>query len=298
MPMIDHRRVTVPALAAAALLFGLRATRAEVAVGGVGSSGSLRLYIMMSLVDDPEPVGIAWSRVGPDGSSRVVLNDGGYANGDGNPSLLQAPEAPPLVAWSRNSPQGYDVVISRFEDDAWTEPEVLAGEPEDELDPQLLRDPSDGSVHVVYWVDEAIPRVMHREAPADLSAWSVPIQVSEASEPSCRPSGAFHDGLLRVAYEIHDYGMDSTPRQIVLATWDGTAFARQMLSITWHPGPNRPEVHTTPGRMWVDWIDADDRMAWIRLLSSGWGTVQIEDFDDAEDRDFSVRRTIRSLVLH
>ena len=125
---------------------------AEVGVHQDGP-GKLRLTIL-SLVDDPDPYGKAWNRVHFDDPDWHVLNEEGQANQDGPPSTLIDSDGMPLVVWARNSPQGYDVVLSRFEEEAWTEPELLAGDPTvDELDPRLTLNPADGSVHLVYWVD-------------------------------------------------------------------------------------------------------------------------------------------------
>lgn len=295
--MSDLRRVAGPALLAAAVsILSLPSARAEVGVAR-GGSGPLRLYLV-SLVDDPEPIdGMVWSRHNPESQARAVLNDGGAANGDGNPSMLVTPDWVPLVAWARNSPQGYDVVLSRFESGAWTAPEVLAGSAHHEYDPHLFLDPSDQSVHLVYWIDEPTPRVMHRKAPADLSSWTAALQISQPGQAACRPTGVFHNGVMKVVYEVHDFGIGSSPRQIVLATQSGQQFLAQMVSLTHHDHPNWPQVHSANGRLWIDWIDAGGEMAWSLQLSAGWGAVQIEEFESAEERDFHVRGKIKSLVL-
>jgi len=305
--MTDHRyfakAVSLAAGAATLGLLGIAAAlwsvpaRAEVAVNGGESFGPLRLEVI-SIVDDPDPFsGTMWTRYNADSASRSVLNEAGLANGDGQPSTLLTRTGLPLVAWARNSPQGYDVVLSRFEDGAWGEPDVLAGGSLDELDPHLFVNPVDDRVHLVYWVHDTTPRVMHREAPADLSTWSAAVRVSQAGEPACVPHGVFHGGLMKVAYEVHDFGIGASPRQIVLATRDGQAFFAEMLSVTYHNEGNWPQVHSANSALWVDWIDSDGEMAWIRLLPGGWGTVQVEGYQDQEERDYHVRGKIESLAL-
>jgi len=270
--------------------------RAEVGVAGGGASWN-KIYILRSLVDDPDPVGISWVRYHADSPSRVVLNDGGSDNGDGAPSILLTPAGIPLVAWSRSSAQGFDVVVSRFDGGAWGAPEIVAGSGLDELDPVLFADPSDGSVHVVYWIDDATPRVMHRQTPADLAAWNGPTQVSPPDEPACRPTGVVHAGVPRIVYETHDYGIGATPRQIVVATRAGTEFVSEMLAVTLHAEANWPQAHVAGGRVWIDWIDGTGTMAWSRLEAGSWSPVQTEGFSGAEDREFHVRGRIRRLAL-
>jgi len=256
-------------------------------------------YILGTILDDPDPFSIVWRQFGPTGPGRIVLNPQGEVNLDGYPSMLRNPVSDfPVVAWARNSAQGYDIVVSHFDGSAWSGPEVIAASSYDELDPQLVLDPADGSVHLFYWVDEATPRVMHSSAPADLSSWSGPVQVSQAAEEACRPHGVFHDGSLYVAYEVHDYGFEQTPRQIVLSKKVGGAFEPLVVAITHQSGEVRPQVHSHAGRVWVDWIDSDLEAAWTRKDGQGqWQPLSYEPYGSVEERDYHVRGGIRTLAI-
>jgi len=272
--------------------------RAEVGVV-IHVGGGVSSYLEQGIVDDPDPISSAWIRHHPAGGIRIVLNEDGAANGDGEPSLVVHPASGlPIVAWARNAPGGYDVVISRFDGVMWTFPQIVADEAADALDPYLAIDPDDGSIHLVYWVHGTVPRVMHRQAPADLSSWSTAVQVSHPADVACRPSAVVHEGVLQVAYEVHDPGYGATPRQIMLAVADGQAFASQILATTHHPDENRPQVHAGDGRLWVEWIDASADMAWTRRqLAGDWDSVQIEFFETPEQREFHIRGRIRALAL-
>jgi hypothetical protein len=272
--------------------------RAEVAVADI-SGGTPVLYSLSRIVDDPDPINGIWLRFNGDGRGRYVLNEQGYANLDGRPSLLLHPgTARPLVAWPKNSPGGYDIVISSFADGAWTDPLPLATEPLDELDPVLALDPDDGTVHLVYWVADAPPRVMHRQAPADLSSWSAPEQVSPAGSPSLRPSAIVRAGEVEVVFEEHPFGAGTTPRQIVLATRGaGGIFTNEVLATTSWDGEHWPQIHHAAGQLWVDWIDASGEMTWSRKETGGaWGPLETEPFTSVEEREYEVRGTIRSLA--
>jgi hypothetical protein len=280
-----------------AILFASGA-RAEVGAV-VRNDGAVSFYVEQSIVDDPDPIGSAWAADHPGGTGRVSLNADGAANGDGDPSLVATqPSGSPVAAWARSTPEGYDIVVSRFDGIAWTTPQVVADSSADELDPYLALDPGDGSIHLLYWVNDASPRVLHRQAPSDLSSWSAPVQVSHPNDIACRPSAVIHEGALHVAYEVHDLGYGTTPRQIMLAVRDDQVFASEILTTTLYAGENWPRVHSANGRLWVDWVDHEYEMTWIRQLPAGpWETVQTEDFQTPEEREFHVRGLIRELAL-
>jgi hypothetical protein len=249
------------------------------------------------ITDDDEPIGSAWQT--PGGSTgHITLNENGHLAGDGEPSLLLLPENGLAIAvWSRLGPVGYDVVLSRFEGGAWSTPEPLADSSADELDPFLVADPLDGSVHLVYWVHDTAPRVMHRQAPADLSGWSPAVAVSMPGEIAVRPAATFFDGMLHVVYERHVLGFGSTPRQIVLAVGNGVSFTTETVADSLEASPNWAEVHARRGRLWIDWIDAENAMGWTIRGPGGWEPSQLEAFSGTEDRAFRVRGRIELQVL-
>lgn len=257
-------------------------------------------YIINGITEDPEPIwGYAWRQYNFQTSQHAVLNPGGEANLDGYPSILRNPTSSlPIVAWARNSAQGYDVVVTHYDDDEWKTPYVVADTPDDELDPHLVLDPSNGDVHLFWWVDDGAPKIMHSVAPADLSSWSTPAQVSQSAEEACRPHGVFHDGELYVAYEVHDYGFEQTPRQIVLSRREGSTFVPEVVAITHNGDEVRPEVHSHSGRIWVDWIDSDAEMGWTRKdLQGQWEPLQYEPYLSIEERDYLVRGGIRMQAI-
>jgi hypothetical protein len=295
--MNSIRRI-VEIVFATGMLAALVGMPASAEVGAyVNDNGSPLIYELESIVDDPEPVGITWIRYYPDSPQRLVLNDQGFANGDGPPSLIMRSTLP-VAAWAQNSPGGYDVVVSRFTGGSWTVPQTVADSSADELDPILVLDKSDGSIHLLYWVLDGTPRVMHRQAPADLSSWSAPVQVSQPGEIACRPSGAIHEGILQVVYEVHSFSYGSAPRQVVLAAQDGQTFSSEVLVTTQYDGDNWPQVHSTRDKLWVDWIDTECDMGWMRRQpGGGWEPVQTEFFETPEERDYRVRQQVRILAL-
>jgi len=265
---------------------------------GVASGSGLsqhRVSYVLEIVDDPTPITTIWRRVSPVDAIRFVLNPEGEQNGDGGPSIVaDANTGLVAAAWARNSASGFDVVLSRFVNDAWTAPQVVAASSANELDPQLVLDPN-GSIHVFYWVDGATPQVFHSVAPSDLSSWSTPAVVSQSGVAACRPAGAFYNGVLRVAYEVHNFGSGNTPREVVLARFENGAFTPEVVAMTNNLGDVRPQVHSHAGHIWVDWVDYETtggsgELAWTRLNAQGqWQTIQFEPFANREERDYLVR---------
>lgn len=273
--------------------------RAEVGISSGGSQSQTRaLYILQTVIDDTEPVGV-WIPYHNSTEFHFGLNPTGDANGDGKPSILLDPSSGLAVAaWSRHGAAGYDVVLSHSTGGAWSEPQVLAGFPANALDPFLLQSPVDGTIHLLYWIQDTAPRIMHRQAPADLSSWSPAVQVSQVGEIACRPSAVFHQSVLTVAYESHDLGYGLTPRRIVVATPDGQGFQETTVATTQQIGANWPEVHSRNGRLWVDWIDINSNMSWRRMSEPGiWDPAAGEAYTGVEDRDFHVRGRIKAQAV-
>lgn len=280
------------------LLIPFTRVDAEVAMQSTDSgNGPVSVLSTRIIIEDDEPIGSAWQALSGS-TGDTVLNGDGDQNGDGEPSIVLHPETgEAIAAWAKPGPGSYDIVLSRTSSGAWTAPEVLAGSSADELDPYLVIDPTDGSVHLLYWIHDAGPRVMHRQSPADLSSWSAAVQVSLPGEIAVRPAAAFAQGSLKVVYERHDLGYGSTPRQIVLATKVGSSFSTESVGVSYEIAESWPEFHARGGRLWIDWIHGQDTMAWTACGPAGWEATQFEAFSGTEDRVFRVRSRIRVQAL-
>lgn len=290
-----ERMKRVRALLTAAL-FLCSVAQAEVGVYDFGPGNPPQGPYILGIIDDIDPVGWRPFSFTP---GKVVLNSDGETNGDGRPSMaFNMTSYLPIVTWARNSPAGFDVVVSHFENGAWSTPLALASSAADELDPFIAIDPDDGTVHVVYWIADASPRVMHRQAPPDLSSWSAPVQVTEVGQTGRRPAAVVHDGLLRVVYEGSPAGSSHSPRQMTLATGSGPTFTTEVIASSLYNDDNWPEVHSAGGRLWVEWIDAADQMVWsVRQLSGTWDSPSVVYFTSIEERDYHTRGRIKGLAL-
>lgn len=290
-----------------AILLGLGgaltgAPRAEVSVP-FGPPGSTGPGPMISIIgDSPDPFPDVWNRLSSPSSGGSPLNPAGSSSGDGFPSAVVNPvTGDPIVAWSRASMDGFDVVVSRFHDGSWSDPSVVAGSPEDELDPRLVVS-NDGTVHLVYWTDGLERSVFYVRAGSDASDWSTATRVSDPGVEASRPSVTFHDGSLRVAYERHDSGYGVSPKSIVVSREESGEFVAEIVAFTSYPGAASPRVGSHSGRLWVDWIDAVDpegagELAWVRLEANGPDATRYVPFAGPFEREFHVRPGIRLLAV-
>jgi len=290
------RLIQIPALVVILLLSCVTLLQAEVAVNQ--TLGQPPTTTLSGIVVDPDPINGAWGSGSGSHSTKFVLNPNGDVTGDGPPSAAFAPDSSlPSVVWSKNTPSGFDIVISCFDGSQWTAESLVSGDAADELDPKLAIDPLDGTHHVVYWINDGAPRVLYRSAPADLSSWSAPVQVSHLADIAVRPSLTFFEGELYVVYELHSGGLGLAPRQIAVALWDGANFSSEIISTTQHAGANRPIIHAAPGRMWIEWIDSATEMAWTRRVpAAGWATVDMIEFQNAMEL-FRATGRVRQLAL-
>jgi hypothetical protein len=277
--------------------------RAEVGVVTLPGSTTHPIAYVLEITEDPSPISNLWAKVAPPDSYHLDLNSQGDANGDGKPSLVTDPNSGLIAAaWSRNSANGFDVVVSRFVGGAWTAPQAVVASSANELDPQLVLDPN-GSVHMFYWVDGTTPQVFHTVAPSDLSSWSTAELVSQSGVSSCRPAGAFYNGVLRVAYEVHYLGSGTAPRQVVLGRLENGSFVTEVVAITNNLGAVQPQVHSHSGKLWVDWIDFEDpdgsgELAWTRLNAQGqWEMIRYEPFADYLEREYRTRGGARMKAI-
>ena len=277
--------------------------RAEVGVFTQPGPSADPVVYVLDMTEDPSPINSIWRKLALPDTVHVELNPQGETNGDGMPSIVKdAGTGLVAAAWSRNSANGFDVVVSRFVGGSWTGPQVVSGSSASELNPNLVLDP-DGSVHMFYWVDGTTPQVFHTVATPDLSSWSSAVPVSPPGQSACRPAGAFFNGVLYVAYELHNFGSGNSPKQVVLARFENGGYTPEVVAMTNNLGDVWPQVHSHAGRLWVDWIDHEltdgsGEIAWTRRNAQGqWETIHYDSFANYEAREYLVRGGVRIEVI-
>ena len=190
-------------------------------------------YHISGIVDDPDPTTRVWARQGATTPSRTrfagfagfdALDDEASAVANTVATATDPFTRTTVAAWTRNTETGSEIVVGRFDGTAWSVSVAVHGAPGNErslADPGIAVDAAEGTVHLVYTALGSRLRVMHRQAPTDLSTWSAAVEVSAFGEMTARPSVAVHSGRLWVAYENHFLGLGSTPREIVIANRRG-----------------------------------------------------------------------------
>jgi len=298
--VVTRAEVVAAILAISTLMVPLSSVRCEVGADwNPSEAGMATLHRIAAIGDGPDPWSGIWLTLGSPSSGRVILNPLGDANGDGPPSVITDPTTGVLlVAWAKNSPNGFDVVLSQFANGTWTTPQVVAGDVlVSEKDPTMVL-AADGSVHLFYWIDGTEPAVYYKHGSPDLTSWSAPVLVSQAGEPACRPAAASHNGVLHVAYEVHDFGLNNAPSEVVLSRQDGSGFTPEIVAMTNNSGSISPQVHSQSGHIWVDWVDTESdgagEVGWTRIDSQGhWEPIQYESFPDPLTREYLVRGAVK-----
>lgn len=302
--------------------------RAE--VSAEGKTADTSHFVMMS-DDDPTPWPI-WSKVRLHVPAAQALNTAGDANGDGLPEFCINPATiQPEVVWSRATPNGGEVVLSRWTSIAWTTPQSLTSNLDDDRDPRLAFDSN--TARLVVWWREGVGggsvvwlvrelKTQPSEPPA-----SEPPSASEsngapannwqpeekiASEPGARlPHLALFEGTIRVAYQAGVAGALEVRVSAKDASgkWSSEHVATsQAKAVPGLPIPSLDvRVHSDAGHLWIDWVEKPGELAFSSYdpLTTQWGPVETENFSwDASlgqlewtAREWA-RRAIRDRVLH
>jgi hypothetical protein len=241
---------------------------------------------LASIMDDPDPVG----RFVVDRTEGAGVPDGREADVVVDPVTGERYAVwvrPAGAARSRAADaDANDIFVSRSRGSRWTLPSLVARTVESESDPVLAIDGATHTVHLVYRVVESTTpatadaaRIFHRQAPADLSAWSEPALVSSVAEHAAPPAAAIHEGRLFVVYGSGSLQPDSGPRLVVVAERRGALWASQAIGLS-HVSA-RPSLVETAAEATLDavWSDGDSLVR-KRLGPDGrWfdlGTIGVE----------------------
>ena len=274
--MIARARATLLPCLAIALLGTATRPAAEVAAVRNGSGG---IGAAVQIIDrDPTPWRI-WSPVRSGVEPGLLLNPGGDAQLDGPPSVVVDPATSlPVAAWASKRGAFYQILISRFDGQAWTKVTsaqgsdylALTADSWDNLDPSLSVD-QDGSLALVWWrrggpsgYDEVVLSV---KAPG--MGWTLPQRVSSEYASARRPSAGFVAGVgAFVAMEQEDAGGTSVVVcEIARDGWpwvqrESDPWGRTVVGQSGGSGPLSAAMgtlRTTSGLMpMVTWLEGSD----------------------------------------
>jgi hypothetical protein len=275
--------------------FGHQNSRAELSADPVQAGAPVT--IVMGIGDDADPFPPLGWQVFRQVPPAQILNADGFARGDNGPDIAWYPaNGWPVVVWAWNVGTARDIAFSEWNGSGWTTPIFLASGLSDELDPRVFVE-TDGTVHVTWWSEgtPSVVRVITRPAG---SGWQAPVQVTSASESGRRPSVAFFDDALRVAYE-RDTAYPEMSQEIVVSKRqiDGT-FAPEIVARTSRADRLDVVIHSENGHAWVEWKDDGSVFGYAKNVAGAWNPPASEPWSNSswigvED----VRRSIRRLAL-
>jgi hypothetical protein len=219
-----------------------------------------------SIIEGPDPIGAATdcdrekdSRTQLESSSPQV----GYDPVSGNP----------FIVWTVENAGDHDVAYRGWVDGAWDRTEFLTATLEDERDPAIWA-AADGSIHVAWWSPGAGVEISRRTPQTGI--WSMPRIVSA---DGARPAITMLDGAAIVAYEGLAHGGG---RQIVVATETAAGrFSERVVAVIGTEGAAGLQLHQADGKVWLDWKQSDDRLAFSEWLGSRWSPVRTTEITDS-----------------
>jgi hypothetical protein len=153
---------------------------------------------------------------------------------------------------------------------AWSETHLLTAGAPDDVDPRIFSEP-DNTLHVVWWTDGAVTRVLLATKPAASSVWDVPVEVASGGR---RPSVAISAGVLRVSYE-RDSSVPGLAQDVVVVRREAEGgFTEEFVASTDHADPLESVLHSTLGKTWIDWKHGDGAFGCSEHGPPGWGNVE------------------------
>ncbi len=260
---------------------------AEVSVGGNSPGKSLVLIYELMGGDDGAPWPIVRTQLPPAWVLNPTGSDG--PKPDGWPSLgLDPVTATPEVTWARYDGTDYEIVVSRWQNDQWTTPEVLTDNSVDDQDPELAYAP-DGTARITFWSEGQVYWLTRVPS----GSWSSPESVDAGVESST--AGSSED---LVAYHRP---MDPLGAEILVAErtagWSPTSLTTTTFAGLDGNGDVDVRLHALSGRVWVDWEDSAGFLGWsVRPQSGAWSPPKYEPISGSEDEEAG-RRRIQGHVL-
>ncbi len=261
----------LPALVAGPLV---RPARAEISVGGAGPHPA---FLVAGGGEGGVPFpGFAVVRQGVDPS--LVLNPSGDDNGDGPAAWAIDPATGnPVVAWAWWDGSDHEIVLSRWTGTGWSEREQLTDNALDDVDPALTVAP-DGTVRLTWWRSENGHRtVWYRDLSREDGTAE---EVTPLPRAGSRPGVARWNGDVKVAFQREESGT----RYVRVAT-RSAGWAEDAVAATPYAGPAGDgdidvRIHALAGHLWVDWIDAEGRLAWSEWngATGSWEDPRYEDY--------------------
>jgi len=277
---------------------GVGTARAEISATPRGG-GRVDTMIMgdTGITDGVDPIPQIWHRYRNVSDDRV-LNPDGETREDGWPDVAYLRGSGwPVVVWAYNHGVSHDIVMSRWEGSGWSPIEFLTTTIEDELDPRVFVR-TDGTIDVVWWVAGNDPRVELTTRTTDAEPWAPVRRISEVGEPGRRPSVAFRNETLWVAYERDATTTPFNSSEIAVRRANAQgSFVLEFVAESTYDGPLSPVLHVRACRFWLDWRYSETEFAFAEIPDVSGDPVSLETTSDTSWIGLeSVRRLIAGIV--
>lgn len=248
--------------------------RAEVSVGGVNGQGG---FFSAGGGDGAEPW--PWNAFRVHAPWALFLNPLGDLRGDGPAAFAIDPGTGlPEVAWAWFDGNDREIVLSRWDGQAWSAPEQVTDNAVDDLDPALAFTDA-GALRLSWWRPGVPPQVWFTERPPG-SFWADEERVTWVVAGGSRPAAEGRGAVQRVAYQSEEAGIRS-----VVAAWRGPAWEQATIHQTAYQGPRGDgdidvEIHRFGGRLWVDWVEAAGVLGFASWnpQTESWSAMQTEPY--------------------
>lgn len=253
--------------------------------GGVAAADEAQHVLVVGITEGPDPIpqivyaesGNVWPPIALD-----------PRRNDGRPHVAKDGSSP-IVVWAYKLSSDHDVALLRWVGGAWAPLEIVAGGPQNEIDPRAFVS-SSGLYHVVWWVPGGTPSVQYAQGrPATFGYRQT---VASAAR---RPSVVQWLSSVLIAFERDAAG----GQQIVLATRGAVgAFTQTPLFLVARTEPLDVVIHTEGAKLWMDWKASNTEMAYSTASGTSWSQPQTVPWHDPSWAGTEeVRKTIRQLVL-
>ena len=268
------RRVATGWTLLAALALSAVPVAAEVSVDILGPD--IFQVIVLGVTEGPDPFGM-WAPVRQIAPERI-LNPTGAARGDGRPDIADGSSKVPIVTWAYRTGTDYDIAVSTWIGQQWSEPQFLSQSTNDELDPRIHVGP-DGSVHVVWWQKQTGKVFLATRLP-DSDVWLEPQVVTPDGGIGRYPSVAVWHGNLVLAYE-RDANASGSWKDIMVARRDGEGGFTHEVAVRYpFAGATGAMIHSFAGILWLDWRSGAEEYSYARSWGSSWGTAVTLEWTD------------------
>jgi hypothetical protein len=259
-----------------------------------GNSSEFNFFILiLGIIEDPDPIPTITYEQMRDGSHRPLMDAGGGQRNDGRPDEAFDPETGwPVVAWASSSGSDYDIAFAGWTGENWSEIDLLASTPRDELDPRAYID-SFRKTYIIWWTAGSPNKVFLTSRAGGAIDWKDQVEVASNAR---RPSVVTHDDRIVVAFE-RDLAGGGQEVIVAFLAEDG-GIATERLATTTRSDRLDAVVHSSGEILWVDWKNSETEFAYSIRGEAGWSDPAVLTWTDrSRTGEEIMRRLIKVEVL-